>query len=1353
MSTFIPPNISKVSSFSELEKYEKSLNPLFINDRFRIDFIDVFMLHKAIVLAEPGLGKTRLLQEIVLQAKAHNRKAIFISLKKSGKNILECIEENVQKYENNDQIKKDIFTSEAFQIENSANITVCLDALDEVPISNVFTIVEGIREFNKKYPDVSMIVSCRRNYYNQYASILKDQSFAFIMLGLFSKEQVEQFLKNKGVGQQKINELRTKLKFENRDLILQVPRYLCMLPEIITKLSHTNIIKKNDLFREFTYFKINTENEKKDRELSQKIALIMRVLEKIALIMEIHQSNILNKEDLITLFDDVKSNLCVSFLNQVDISILYERSLLRDNFDGTVQFENTEIQEYLAAAEISRLGHLHQVVFDFTVEPELLEVYPSWYSTLSFLVEIDPTLIIQLYQLTRSRQNKLQDENLHKLITSVPSLIPLEHVSEVFERIFGYYQRNNVSISFEVANNLANFPIHYSQIIIKENLDRINIINITRFIGYRGKAHTDELPYWKEILLKFKESVADSPIEEIIFAFGLMNDMESISLLAKPILYKKSKRTIQNIVAACISANPNHPFSIEVFVEGTKQDDIMARYGFYDITDVMILKNVFDYLIQDKNFRIKFIEAESIFQDKDKHFFNKIEECWDNEFEGKLIEIIIEIIKNDEPWYLNKSKLVGNLIIIAKKKDSKFVFKLIDDLTSQDVAATTVKNWYYLSRVIGQSLIQGQFGDVFAKLSVVEKGRDILFHALQYVKSLQTIEAEAIYKESSPYFQTEYEELESKPKVPIREKSKVAKTLSEFIFKLQPEPGKYIDDVFSCFWHNREALVPLLSQENFNRLKELIIGVVLDIFDLETTTLSIDHKEGNSRTYTTSIAANLFSDCLKIIVEYNHRLNINLQDYHNQFVGYIPFAYRDDLDIIFKLLPDLTTNDMANLLKVYMGKRKDDLGYFVPENLAIVCKQYEIPAVNGLRKIIEDDQVPIYARQESLKTLIELLPNRQLLVDLFLKFSANTKTPTFSLAEIANEGMIKKYEDSKAIEWRVMKLVERKFRFTRREGAHAVGPQEQELYHKDFARPVLELRDPRYQNLMINLVDSALEIYEEDIEYKEYGLYLWQIVCDYYTNLRETKSYKYLLNLIKHIEENYSQHNAYMSLSYNLNALKLKYLQYLGRSSDFATCIKRYNEAKEKQYLDISSPQDLVELISSVLDEDVKNWIEAEGAYSFIQDHKGKQEDLIQKTLKTQIENGLLRRGLRRSEVRREEQLLDDKRPDMLISYGFVGPILLELKRSDNKEACNAKEREAYKPKLDQYMRATGAHFGFFLIFRIKQDSNLEEIYTETATTYHECANIIVKKYDCIKSLPVSPKKTRKKQSQLKNKS
>jgi len=240
----------------------------------------------------------------------------------------------------------------------------------------------------QKYNQSNFLISCRKNYLNKWQHLFSEIDFDYIEIFPLDTPKIKDYLRIKdylsafGISQKKIDDLLEKLYFQNRPSILQTPRYLEMIAELVEKegVEKLKTISRGELFEKFIYKKINIESEKTNEANCQ--AIIKKVLEKLALIMEIYQSNQITKDELMEFFDDTKSSLNVIFLNQVPINYFYERSLLKDNIDS-IEFENTEFQEYLAAKEILRLGRVEQVIFDLAVVRDLGEIHPSWMKLIS----------------------------------------------------------------------------------------------------------------------------------------------------------------------------------------------------------------------------------------------------------------------------------------------------------------------------------------------------------------------------------------------------------------------------------------------------------------------------------------------------------------------------------------------------------------------------------------------------------------------------------------------------------------------------------------------------------------------------------------------------------------------------------------------------------------------------------------------------------------------------------------------------------------------------------------------------------------------------------------------------------
>ena len=191
--------------------------------------------------------------------------------------------------------------------------------------------------------------------------------------------------------------------------------------------------------------------------------------------------------------------------------------------------------------------------------------------------------------------------------------------------------------------------------------------------------------------------------------------------------------------------------------------------------------------------------------------------------------------------------------------------------------------------------------------------------------------------------------------------------------------------------------------------------------------------------------------------------------------------------------------------------------------------------------------------------------------------------------------------------------------------------------------------------------------------------------------------------------------------NYWIEDLERDYLQvtHNKKSRLFVDSIKIFNALKRKKYLDIIYPYELFKLVKRVIQEEFTLWVQT-GGFKYIQDFKGvgkskrektyqqgKMEDFAQKTIKPLLEKFLLEKGLRSNDIQsfvpqiyREVEGPDNKRIDMIISYGTVGSILVEIKFDHNKDFF-PKNWPSYKEKMMDYLQQGNCSHGIYLILRV----------------------------------------------------
>src|SRR6202011_2261754 len=103
-----------------------------------------------------------------------------------------------------------------------------------------------------------------------------------------------------------------------------------------------------------------------------------------------------------------------------------------------------------------------------------------------------------------------------------------------------------------------------------------------------------------------------------------------------------------------------------------------------------------------------------------------------------------------------------------------------------------------------------------------------------------------------------------------------------------------------------------------------------------------------------------------------------------------------------------------------------------------------------------------------------------------------------------------------------------------------------------------------------------------------------------------------------------------------------------------------------------------------------------------------------------------LKRGFE-IQLYREPQLLDDKRTDLLIRYGFAGPVVVEVKLTSNTDMRTSKPKESRSfLSMKRYMEGYSASHGIFMVIDNEGGTDLQAIQNAFA----QIPNVWVKVFD-----------------------
>ena len=1307
--------------YSMLTKYKKSNS-----DYSVINFDELFVENpKAIVLGEPGCGKSELICQIKNQSSERSKNIIDFSLTNYTENA-------VHEFMNDDK-------------EDSVDNIFCFDALDEVD-SNLFpNAVLFISSVCEKYPKSSIIVTCRSYYIENNLSLIGLLSkFKFILVDLFDEDRIRQYITHI-FKDSKLKEFFLK-KINGGDdssrllSLLKIPRYLTEICKVINnnkyKLKDIEEWKRSDFFEKAIYFKLQNDIKKKKKKgLPNELEISQRMLEKLALIMEIKRTNRVSKDEFISMLDDINSNINTSFLASFDIDLFTNRTLKKT--DSYIEFHNTEFQEYLAAKEILRLRSSEQVLYELIVDSDLGHIYSNWYDVLRFVVEMYPALLLPIANFLVNKRDGLADEQLLKLLkeSNIKALSQNEK-GRLFDVFYTYFQSHEIFLH-DYVNYLTqlytkdNYVFCFNQLIDKDERMRYsyriyNQFYLTSHLINGELFNETQKAFWISEYVKYARDQSDKEIQKAsIYALA---DIKQGSLLAELKDYVYGDADVEKVYLSALSRTcPNEMFSIELFFDGINKKYKEGVYGLLSVDKLEEALYIYNKLIDENGLFKRFFDH-NLHVIGYKGIPYVLSSLWDRSTEIKRItSFLVKKLLSTNHLYRTEKELVFELVKLLKSKDYDYLFEYVEYFDNiWDITHDIPILQFLISK---DQLVRFK--------SILESKRDIRFAEYICESLLANIknddnpnpEKKDIYEEGRILFKEAY----SRWKTPKEEE--------KADYSMEIEQIRSLDeaDPYDSF-----KIVEIYRKSLFGKLVDLdeeLIGKiktaakkVLDLIDLDKLKI----VKTSSSTFKIVHPTYYCFDQYVFIA-----LSLGLEDelkttYRNKLIDYLPIGYSNgyenikQLEQFYNLIGDLTDVDKGRMYE-RLNKRDDDYAFSHITHFFNVIDKYELKQFRPLvEKFVEDGYDDEYTAIKALSLLSEnfMEMEESFFIDIFNRFESD-KIEKDSLGEIANQILILKYNNSEAAQWRFNYLKHHVYEIDDYdfEGARGVSREEAEVMTPSFCNCFIESKRNDYVSQFYNLLEFSLTINTER-KFWKYCHYLQSMVMVYFKGLNRKEHIMVIREKIK----NHSNQNAVQQFMPILREAEL-YILNNAETLEIQTAVESYNEIRHKRYLSVRNDRDLFDMVNKALLK-IKNTIENEGLYRPLSDIASREhisEDLIQKTLKVALENELLKLGIRHTDILREVNLYDNKRTDIIVKYGFIGPIMLELKLLHNSEIQTTSERTEYKKKIKQYIEGTHALYSYYLIFKVKDKPSDDKGFKAIEEEYNDINNLYPLLFDCVK--------------------
>lgn len=1292
MTNYIIPQIVKYQSIDDLLENNNRARSLFDTEE-NLSIDKLLQNNFVCIVGEPGIGKSRLIDEIKKQI---------------SKRLYSC-------------------TASEFKFNSvPKGIEYCIiDALDEVEGNVFYSTLLLIKQYKEENSNAKVLLTCRKHYVASYAKHFAScNGLTFIELCRLSDKDVMGIIDECSKTTKANINKSSKLKE-----LLTIPRYLTFLLKYEEQKGDCSNI--SELFEYIIGSSIQTTiNARQDVIKNESIKiLIQRILEKIAFIMEISRKDQISKDELYTIIDGVKGNMTHMLIANFDL-LFFESRILKET-NGTLQLENTELQEYLAAKELCRQDNIESVLYDVAVQKDLKHIHPNWYDVIPHISYMEDRThsFINVIKLIVSYESSLENESFESLLRYVdPSILLLLQKEKLFSIILEHYLRVPAYIKWKspilkLMQECYTSSCNYRLIPPVEQLNKIQLANIyaiLEIIVEENKLDKDISDYWTTAANTLMQT--DNK-ENQLAALNLYNALKSKDELIH--LSKSYSGFTKDAKEKYCEVTGYGKFTskdvVDCWLDGCYVSNPYALNAVLYIEDLSIMTYAYKKILEANKLREFFDPKGALCVCYELYLKKQFDIAWNEDFESKILmtRIIASFMNYHSYTTHSEINAIVKQILLEEETGTLFIecFDKVWDLEDMfrrfDAELVDAGLLSSLDKLLHESKTENWY---------VENILTTLINKIRNDEAKRTSISEYIKRYAETFERWDKNSEEAEVNLNNQPLIKAYQSLS--------------DPDVSAFY-KYEAAFELSKNIKFMRQQDPqpIVDIIANFFDkIDLDKMILEKKTENSF----SLSKSLIKIPYYVKAMYHLGIHDLLKKHRNILTKTLPivcctvnFDAREIREIYKSVIGSISENEKTELVE-WWKSREDDFMNISSDDVFTCITDYGIEVLSyKLEKYIEQ-----YIANQDFNHSVAASKALDIISEGYCKWDINKYKALFNalkddnIASIkmqCNAIMIEKFQDPEAITWRIEYFRKNVIKLLHNETGHmrAISYEESEMISPNprMFRCFMSIKgNERLNEQLLDLFDFGLSLCIAP-ETQEYSSYLLNQIYIFFVN---AGNIYYISALRKKVEKFNAQTISYLANNIMNNA-EMLYLKKEKITIDKA--IKQYNKCIEESHLEIRNDGDLRRYFTYVHSE-VQKEIQDQGIYSLVR-QETLSEDFIQRELKNTIINKCYKMGLETVRVDREVTLQDNKRTDLLIRYGLCNPIMVELKLLHNDEIQSKKKRQVYKDKFIQYTNATNACLSVFWVFDVHKKGSDAARFKDLEVEYKDLDNTLVLLTDC----------------------
>ncbi|WP_285828250.1 ATP-binding protein [Bacteroides acidifaciens] len=998
-----------------------------------------------------------------------------------------------------------------------------------------------------------------------------------------------------------------------------------------------------------------------------------------------------------------------------------------------MQFENTEIQEYLAAKELCRQDNIESVLYDVAVQQRLRHIYPNWYDVIPHISYSDNRIqtFINVFKLIVSYESNLDNKSFENLLKYVDSsVLSLQQKEDLFSIIFEHYQRIPVYIMWrgpisQLLQECYTTGCDVQMLLPFEHLNKIQLSNIYVILdaivenNNLSKCVSD---YW---INAANDLMATNDDEKKLAALNLYNALkckDELTQLSKS--YNGfSKELKEKYCEVTGYGKIVETDVVDCWLNDCYTGNPYAINAVLYIEDLTTIIYAYNKILDDDKLYEFFNKKEALVVRYELYLKKQFYIAWDGNTDSR--QLITRIIAG---FISNHLYTTHSIINVAVKQI------LLEEATGAMFIASFDRKWVLrkLLQHFDSELIDIELVLSLDKLLPEEKSvignKDHILTTLIYKIRNDTGKKASIkdyverYSETFERWDKESSEIENE---------KVNSQNQQLI-----EAYQNISDLSVSLYDRYEAAFELSNNIEFVRKQnhQPLIDVIKRLFnELDLDKITVERNAHNS--FTLHLSLPKIPCFVKILYYLGYKDLLN--GYRIILAKTLPnicvtrnYDTCEIKEIYKSVIGDISDDEKKQLVE-WWKSREDDFMDISSDDICSCITDYGIEALSyKLEEYIEQykaNQNLDYSIAAS-KALDVISDYSYWGIDKYRNLFDSLKDDGITSIKMkCNAIMIEKFKDADAIKWRIEYLKNNVVKSLHSDTGHArpISYEESEMISPNpyMFRCFMNIKDDEtLTRQMLELFDFGLVLCE-NFDTQEYAHYLLNQIYLFFVSINNIG---YISILRKKVEDHNAENVSYLATSIMNNA-EMMFL--INEKVSIGRAVKQYNKCIEESYLNIRNDGDLRRYFTEIHSE-VQKEIQDQGIYTLVRPD-ALSEDFIQRELKNTIINKCCQMGLEAVRVDREVTLQDNKRTDLLIRYGLCNPIMVELKLLHNKEIQEKKKRQEYRKKFIQYTNATGACLSVFWVFDVHRENSKRLEFEDLKLEYKDLPHTSVLLTDC----------------------